>query len=249
MITLSIIIPAFNENKKIRQDILAASEFLTHHGITGEIIVVDDGSKDETAQKASETIIPNNIEKKIIHYTPNHGKGYAVKKGIGASTGDYVMFADSGVCIEYNFALKGLKLIQENQCEIAHGSRKLRSSVIKIKQSPLRRLTSQIFRFFIFSFMGIPQHLTDTQCGFKIYKGTVAREIYKETQTNGFTFDIEVILRAVKKGFRIMEFPVIWFCDRDTRVFPILILGKVVKEFIRIRKTCSNLPSHESNYS
>ncbi len=234
---LSIVIPAFNEGKKISRDIEDACQFLQRERLKGEIIVVDDGSRDDTAVMAQNTSVPASVVKKVIRYDKNRGKGYAVKNGILITEGEYVMFADSGSCIQYDFALKGLSLLKANQCDIAHASRKMAQSVIKREQSFSRRLTSKLFRFFTVNFMGLPGYLTDTQCGFKMYKGYVAREIYRNTVSEGFAFDIEIILRAVKKRYRIQEFPVEWFCDPDTRLAPVMISGNVFAEFLKIKRS------------
>jgi len=218
----SIIIPAFNEGHKIATDVLAAAEFIAGHFEAGEVIVVDDGSTDETAANA-ETRMPGTVKLHVIRYEENRGKGYAVRRGILDSSGDIVLFADSGLCIPYENALRGLELLQSGVCDIAHGSRKRKDSVIVKEHLKSRKLTSALFTWFLRLWLRLPKHLTDTQCGFKMYKGDVAREIYSECKSTGFTFDIETILRAQKKGYRIEEFPVEWTADTDTR----LVLSKM----------------------
>ncbi len=213
----SIILPVFNEARKIAIDVRAASEFLNTHVDAGEIIVVDDGSSDKTAQQA-ELPVPANISLRIIRYDKNRGKGYAVRTGMLASTGRVVMFADSGLCIPYDNALRGLKRLKSGRCELAHGSRKRPDSVIVRPHLKSRRMASWLFLWFLRLYMRIPRHLTDTQCGFKMYKGDVARQIYGECISDGFTFDIETILRAQKHGYRICEFPVEWTADPDSRL-------------------------------
>lgn len=218
----SIIIPAFNEGHKIATDVLAAAEFLSGNFNSGEIIVVDDGSSDDTAENA-EIPTPAHIKLHVIRYEDNRGKGYAVRRGILESRGDEVLFADSGLCIPYENALRGHRLLQSGVCEIAHGSRKRNDSLIVKPHTKSRQITSSLFLWFLRLWMHIPGHLTDTQCGFKMYKGDVARELYNECTSTGFTFDIETILRAKQKGYRIEEFPVEWTADTDTR----LILSKM----------------------
>lgn len=215
---LSIVIPVFEEQKKIKRDILAAAEFLTAHQLAGEIIVVDDGSRDATAAVAGSVATPPGAQLKVIRYQQNKGKGFAVRTGIAASQSVYVMFADSGLCVPYQNASRGLNLLQNGVCEIAHASRKLRASTIVKPQSWPRRLSARWFLWLARHWMKIPPHLTDTQCGFKIYRGDVARELYAECRTDGFIFDLEIILRALLKGYRIREFPIEWTCDHDSRL-------------------------------
>lgn len=215
---LSIIIPVFEERQKIAHDIQAASTFLTSRQLTGEIIVVDDGSRDDTALIAKRVEVAPSLQLNVIRYERHKGKGFAVRAGVRESRGDDVMFADSGLCVPYQNALAGLHLIKSGACEIAHGSRRLKESQIIKPQAWHRRLTARIFRWLVVYWIKIPAHLTDTQCGFKIYRGEVARELYGECLTHGFMFDIEIILRALRKGYRIREFPIQWTCDLDSRL-------------------------------
>jgi dolichyl-phosphate beta-glucosyltransferase len=215
---LSIIIPVFEESGKIARDIEAASAFLTEHHLASEIIVVDDGSRDDTALIAETAAVAPDVQLKVIRYEQNQGKGFAVRTGVKESRGDFVMFADSGLCVPYHQALRGLSLIKSGACEIAHGSRKLKASQIIKPQAWHRRLTAKLFRWLVVYWMKIPAFLSDTQCGFKIYCGETARELYGKCFTNGFIFDIEIILRALRQGYRIREFPIDWTCDRDSRL-------------------------------
>ncbi len=236
---LSIVIPAFEESRKIGRDVAAAGEFLAGHQIEGQIIVVDDGSKDDTADAAKKVEIPPSIKRDVLRYEAHRGKGYAVRTGIKHSTGEFVMFADSGGCVPYEDTLRGLELLKNGECDIAHGSRKTRGCHIEKTQSLYRRLCSKFFHWFVIHDMKIPAEFTDTQCGFKIYKGDVARHLYGESIIDGFTFDIEIILRAQKEGYRIKEFPIDWTCDRDSRLSPTRNSWSVLSELLTIRRIMS----------
>ena len=235
----SIVIPAFDESKKIARDVKAAAAFLEGHELAGEIIVVDDGSKDNTAEAARGVEIPPNIKLNVIRYEAHRGKGYAVRTGMKQSSGQYVMFADSGCCVPYEDTLRGLELLKSGACDIAHGSRKTRGCHIEKTQSLYRRLCSKVFHWFVIHDMKVPAEFTDTQCGFKIYKGDVARHLYGECVTDGFTFDIEIIMRAQKEGYRIKEFPIDWTCDRDSRLSPSRSSWRVLSELLTIRRIMS----------
>jgi len=234
---LSIVIPAYKESLKIAGDIKAAADFLATHNLSGEIIVVDDGSKDKTADTAENVRVPSDVKLEVIRYKLHRGKGYAVRKGIEHTKGTYVMFADSGLCVPYDDTLRGLELLKSDSCDIAHGSRKMPGCRIERPQSLYRRICSKLFHWFVIHDMKIPPELTDTQCGFKIYKGNVARHIYGECITDGFMFDIEIIMRAQKKGYRIMEFPINWTCDRDSRLSPTRSSRRVLAELAAIKRT------------
>ncbi|MCP4709977.1 MAG: glycosyltransferase, partial [Planctomycetes bacterium] len=174
----------------------AGGAFLEENNLVGEIIVVDDGSEDDTAEAAEKATVPEGMGKKVIRLEKNRGKGFAVRSGILATSGNYVMFADSGVCIRYQFALKGLALLRSGSCEMAHGSRKLPESVIVHSHYVHRQVSSKLFRWLAVNYAGIPNAITDSQCGFKMYRGDIGRELFEECQSERFMFDVEIILRA-----------------------------------------------------
>lgn len=233
---LSIVIPVFNESKKIGRDIEAAATFFGGNHFAGEIIVVDDGSDDSTSEVAKKVEVSSDVELKVVRLQQHRGKGYAVRTGMKETSGEYVIFADSGCCVPYENALRGLELLKSGMCDIAHGSRKMRGSNIERGQSLYRQICAGIFHWFVIHNMKIPSELTDTQCGFKIYKGNVARHLYGECITDGFMFDIEIIMQAQKEGYRIKEFPVNWTCDRDSRLSPTRSSWRVLIELRTIKR-------------
>jgi len=238
---ISIIIPAFNESKKIGRDIKSAEDFIKKNNFHGEILVVDDGSKDDTAGAAKAVEISPQIPLRVIRYEPHRGKGYAVRTGMKSAKGDYIVFADSGLCVPYNYVLTGLKILESEDFDIAHGSRKLKESKIIRRQPLVRRIIPKVFRWIFIHWLNVPSELTDTQCGFKVYKGDVARKLYEQCVTDGFLLDIEIILRAQKQGYRIKEFPVEWTADPDSRLSVIKNSFGVLRELIKIKRSLSKL--------
>lgn len=233
---LSVVIPTFNEAAKIGRDVEAAAAFLTENDLAGEIIVADDGSTDDTAGAAERVELPDIVGRTVIRCKGHRGKGHAVRTGIGETCGDFVLFADSGLCVPFGNALRGLQLIRDGKCDIAHGSRRLPDSVVRQPRSQVRRLVSDAFSALVPHVAGVPGDLTDTQCGFKLYRGDVARELYADCFTDGFLFDVEIILRALKKNYVIREFPVEWTSDPDSRLNPLRHGLGMLAELITIRR-------------
>ena len=233
---LSIIIPAFEESLKIENDIILADRFIEENNLKGEIIVVDDGSRDDTFDAAmnSRGKLKSNLI--VLKNGKNLGKGGAVKRGILSSKGDLVLYQDAGATVPMHNALAGMELITKGRSDMAIGSRKLPDSKILKKQEPDRALISKIFKFLMKIFFRELSVFTDTQCGYKIYNGKIAREIYSELETSGFIFEIEILLRALRKNYRVVEFPVEWSCDRDSRITLLKSPWKVISELNLIRK-------------
>ncbi|MFO7670507.1 MAG: glycosyltransferase [Bacteroidales bacterium] len=237
---LSIVIPVYNEQEKIRQDLIAASDYLYSRKMRGEIIVADDGSTDQTSEVVAATKIHEGVSLQIINNKVHTGKGHAVKNGILQARADLIMFIDSGNCVPFDNIDRGIELLNSNTCLIAHGSRYHPDSIIKRSNNPFRRIISYLFRRLITFIVHIPDDLKDTQCGLKIYRKHVAHELYAECLTDGFMFDIEIILRARKHAYSIREFPIDWTSDPDSRLSVRRSLFKMFTELLGIRRTLKN---------
>ncbi len=232
---VSIIIPAFNEAAKIGRDVEEAASFLGGQGFDGEVIVVDDGSTDGTAAEAERTSVPSAVRKTVLRLERNSGKGAAVKRGVLTSRGKVVLYADSGTCIPYVNALPMIKRIAVGDLDIGLASRRHPDTFIRRNRPLRRRILSRFFHWAAVTIAGMPRRITDSQCGFKIYRGDVARELFAGLHTAGFLFELEVILKALRRGLRVEEFPVEWTCDLDTRLRPSAQANSVLKELLKVR--------------
>lgn len=230
MMDLSIVIPAFNESGKIGVDVAEATVFLRRTALIGEVIVVDDGSRDRTAEIASAA------GARVIRHSENRGKGRAVQAGVDQSGGRVILVADSGSCVPYMDALPSVQRIRSGLLDLALASRNLKQTVI-VRDRPLRRrILSRFFRLAARAAVGIPQRIGDPQCGFKVYDGMLARELFSSLRTPGFLFELEIIIGAVKRNCRIEEFPIHWSCDPDTRLHPAAMAGRLLGELLQLRR-------------
>ena len=234
ILDISIILPALNESAKIRRDLEAAQGFLADSKLDGEIIVVADASTDDTIAVAT-ACMQQFPAVRVLEYTAQRGKGAAIKRGVEAARGEIIMFADAGLCVPYEDALAGLQLLNSQSCDLAHGSRSDPRTVLVRMQPVWRQQGSKLFRNLIYLAMGIPRWIGDTQCGFKLYRAGVARDLYADLFTAGYMFDIEIILRALKRGYTITSFPVRWTNDADSRFHPIKGTIQVLQQLLKIR--------------
>lgn len=216
---LTLIIPAYNEEKKIEKDIRKSFEYFQKNKINGEVIVSTDGVTDNTNKIVSSLMreFPNLT---LISKREKIGKGSATKRGVEKAKGKYIMFADAGYCIPFKYIDAGLAKLKKNY-DIALGNRADRSSVIKKGQPFYRNVGSHIFGFLVKYLLGVPRYIEDTQCGFKIYKKHIAKRLFSQLISKGMMFDLEHILRAKKYGYKIAVFPVEWSNDPDTKFNPI----------------------------
>lgn len=201
---LSVIIPAYNEEKRLGPNLKPVLKYLDVHFPNYELVIIDDGSTDNTVQTVSKEII-NNTKVKLIAYQPNRGKGYAVRTGVMASKGDLVLFMDADLSTPLEEIPHIIELLKNY--DVVIGSRGI-SKVVK--QAPIhRRLASFIFDQIKYFMVGL-RRFKDTQCGFKVFRGPIARQLFAKSQVDRFMFDVEILYLAEQRGLRIGEMPVAW---------------------------------------
>lgn len=209
---ISIIIPAYNEEKRISATLDNILNYLKKRKMSNEIIVVVDKSKDKTL----EIVQKYSNDNKNIRYIFNpkkSGKGYAVKKGILASKGNLILFTDADNSTPITELDSFLTKIQKS--DIVIGSRTHRDSVAKkklISRIILSNIGNIILRLFLI------KKIKDTQCGFKLFERDVAINLFSLSRINGFGFDFEILFLAQKKRYKIIECPVNWTYSLDTKV-------------------------------
>lgn len=204
---LSVVIPAYNEEERLKKHVPDICAYLAHKSF--EIIVVNDGSKDSTARVALELGV------RLVDLQPNRGKGGAVKAGMLAAHGRYVLFTDADQSTPIGEVEKLLAKLEAGY-DIAIGSRAVPGAEVEQPQVWYRALAGKLFGAGTRMFCIRGVH--DTQCGFKAMTREVAQKVFPQITSNTAIFDIEMLVVATREGYRIAELPVHWVHDPDTRI-------------------------------
>lgn len=227
---LSIIIPAYNEEKKVADTLVKVKGYLSTKGYPWEIILVDDGSSDRTVEVAREVIKDDGLI--IIKNPSNKGKGYSVKRGILTSKGEVMFFLDADLSTPIEELDKMLPWIDKGY-DIVIGSRALSDSIIEVPQPWYRETMGKIFNILVRAF--VLKGFRDTQYGFKCFKRGAALRVFNLQRLSGFAFDVETLLIARKFGFKIKEVPVRWINSPDSKVGIISGSVSMLIEVLKLR--------------
>jgi len=232
---LSVIIPAFNESRRLAPGLKQLREYFERRGLRVEVIVVDDGSSDDTADVAA-AFDPGPMSLLVLRNRINRGKGYSVRRGIRRARGDVLLMADADQSTPIWEIEKFLPLLAGDY-DVVIGSRDVAESHITEAQSIVRRLLGWLLRRLRGAIM--LKDISDTQCGFKAFTRKAGKEIFSRVRTERFAFDCEVLLLARKLGYRVREVGVVWCNDADSRVHavrdPIEMLISLIKIRWRLR--------------
>lgn len=224
----SIIIPAYNEAKRLPSTIDNIERFLNESELTDktEIIVVVEKSTDNTLQVVKEyEKMYKNI--KYIENDARYGKGYSVKQGVLASKGEYILFTDSDLSVPISFMLVFKNIMYLTKADCCIGSR------VQLKKQPFYRLIMGYgFRILTYLIAGLPYK--DTQCGFKMFNRRFVDTVFPLIKTNGFAFDVELLMLGKKLGFKINSTRVPWYNDNDSKVSPIKDAIEMFKALLKI---------------
>ena len=221
---LSIIIPAYNEEKRLPKTLKKIDEYLRKRNYDYEIIVVSDGSKDKTAEVVR-GLASDVRNLRIIDNKKNHGKGYATRQGLLEAKGEYRIFtdADNSTSIDQiekmlpEFSASAEGYGGEKGFDIIIGSRDIKGAVLDPPQPLQRRLTGEAFKLFRKIIIGL-WGIQDTQCGFKGFTKKVVEDVFPKCLIDRFAFDPEILVLAKKKGYKIKEIPVLWKDDPESKV-------------------------------
>jgi len=230
---ISLIIPVYNEEERISRSLEKILDFFRMHNFRYEIVVVDDGSTDNTLAELEKF----STEIKVISYKPNRGKGAAVRTGMLSAKGDIRVFSDADLSTPIHEIFNLIEKINLG-ADVCIGSRAIDPSLIKLHQPFYREFMGKTFNKFVKAF--VMKGIDDTQCGFKGFTSKAAELIFPKTKIDGFSFDVEILYLAKKLGLRIEQVPVEWYNDRRTKVNPIRDSFEMFLELFKIRKLHSN---------
>jgi dolichyl-phosphate beta-glucosyltransferase len=209
---LSVVIPAYNEAARLPRTLGLVNAYLGRQGTDYEIVVVDDGSTDGTTERAQEAGGPRLA---VLRHEPNRGKGYAVRRGMLAARGDLRLMTDADLSTPIE-DLARLEAALGSGHDVAVGSRAVAGANVEVHQPWYREAMGRFFNLLV-RLVALPG-LQDTQCGFKLFTAAAAEAAFKDACLDGFSFDVEALYIARRRGFRIAEVPVTWRNDAATRV-------------------------------
>jgi dolichyl-phosphate beta-glucosyltransferase len=228
---LSVVIPAYNEERRLPASLPAIHGYLSSRFDRFEIIVVDDGSTDGTAALVK-WFAGTAPHVRLLTVTPNRGKGHAVRHGMLAAGGDVVLFSDADLSTPIE-EVEGMLDLIARDAQVVVASRALPGSDIQVRQRFLRQRMGEVFNLLVRALVGLP--FVDTQCGFKCFTRPVAQAVFGRARIDGFAFDVEALLLARRLGFRTVDVPVRWVNSPESRVTMFRHSAQMLVDLLRIR--------------
>lgn len=231
-IKLSVVIPAYNEGKRITKTLRAIDSYLKNQNYSYEILVVSDGSKDNTVEVAK-SLIPKIQNLKVTSYKKNRGKGYAVRFGMLEAKGEYRLLTDADNSTSVDQVEKMWPYFEKG-FDVVIGSRDVKGAVLDPPQPWLRNvITAESFKLLRKILVGL-WGIEDTQCGFKGFKAEVVEKVFPKCKIDRFAFDPEMLVLCKRAGYKIKEIPIYWKNDLESKVkFKSMV--KMLVDLFRIR--------------
>lgn len=228
-IKLSIVIPAYNERDRLPPTLQTLQAFAQAQPFLVEILIADDGSTDGSI----DVIEAEYSDISILRASQNAGKGAAVRRGLLAAQGEYVLFSDADLSTPIEEVTAMLGFLEEG-FDIVIGSRGLASSQLEIRQPWWRELSGRTFNCLVRALSGLPYR--DTQCGFKLFRRQAARLICERMTNDGWAFDVEMLMIASEHGMKVKEQPVHWFNREGSKVSLMNDAPNMFRDILQFRR-------------
>ena len=228
---LSVIVPAYNEEARLPITLARTSEYLALHHPGSEILVVDDGSTDDTAGIVRD-VAARDARVRLISLERNRGKGAAVRTGMLAARGDHALFMDADMSTPIE-EIEKLYFYARRGNDVVIGSRGLADSDIRTRQPLFRESMGRVFNLLVRALLF--GGFRDTQCGFKLFTRRAARDIFGRQTLDGFAFDVEVLLLARDAGLGVKEVPIVWYHSPHSKVSPFGDARRMFLDLLRLR--------------
>jgi glycosyltransferase involved in cell wall biosynthesis len=230
---LSVIIPAFNEEQRLSNTLEQVLVYLQDQPYRSEILVVENASQDNTYQVAKEFAQDHNYEDLPIQVIrePERGKGYAVKRGINVASGEYRFMCDADLSMPVTEINRFFPPELED-FDISIASREAPGAV-RYNEPAYRHFVGRIFNTLI-RVLALPE-LNDTQCGFKCFKAAIAEDLFRDIKITGWSFDVEILYLAQRRGYRIVEIPIPWYYNPDSHISVVKDSFQMAIDIFKIR--------------
>jgi len=229
----SLVVPAFDERDRIERALQEIGEWRRTRpgGWDWEVIVVDDGSTDGTGALARKAAAAAGLPIELLRHAKNRGKGAAIRTGVLASTGDPILVSDTDLSTPLSEWVKLAERLPTHP--VAIGSRALDENLVRRRQPFYRQSMGKIFNGFVR--MLAVSGIRDTQCGFKLFRGDLARELFRQARIDRFAYDVELLYLARRRGIPIAEVPVLWFNSPESKVSVVRDSFRMLRDLVRIR--------------
>lgn len=230
-VDLEVVIPAYNEEDRIGRTLARIKEYYSEQSYTWRCTVVNDGSKDKTAELVSH-FAEANPEFRLVEYGENRGKGYAVKIGILGANADRVLFCDADLATPQEETEKLWKAMDEGS-DVAIGSRPLKDSNLEVRQPIYREVLGRVFNKAVQ--MLATKGIDDTQCGFKMFTYKAAQDIFARCKLEGFSFDFEALMIARDLDYKVAEIPIRWSHQEGSKVVLLRDGPRMLRDLVKLR--------------